>query len=78
MPRSLEKDPKRRASPWRILEHPWMVEMKTKKVNMSHFLRQVWDWTDEAAPPTSAATPASAPVPKTESETKPTPAEETA
>ncbi|ORY14961.1 MAP kinase [Clohesyomyces aquaticus] len=42
----LEKEPPRRASPWRMLEHPWMVEMKAKKVNMEHFLRQVWDWKD--------------------------------
>lgn len=42
----LEKDPPRRATPWRMLEHPWMVEIRTKKVNMSHFLKQVWDWKD--------------------------------
>ena len=29
-----------------MLEHPWMVEIKTKKVNMAHFLREVWDWKD--------------------------------
>ncbi|KAF2455964.1 kinase-like domain-containing protein [Lineolata rhizophorae] len=40
----LEKDPPRRATPWRMLDHPWMLEMKSKKVNMEHFLRQVWDW----------------------------------
>lgn len=43
---SLEKEPPRRASPWRMLDHPWMLEMKTKKVNMGHFLKQVWDWKD--------------------------------
>jgi hypothetical protein len=43
---SLEKDPSRRATPWRMLEHPWMVEMKSKKVNMPKFLQQVWNWTD--------------------------------
>ena len=43
----LEKEPKRRATPWRILEHPWMSEMKTKKVNMQAFLAQVWDWNKE-------------------------------
>lgn len=42
----LEKDPNRRATPWRMLEHPWMVEMKAKKVSMSTFLSQVWDWKD--------------------------------
>ncbi|KAI9816468.1 MAG: Protein kinase C signaling pathway involved MAPKK protein [Pycnora praestabilis] len=42
----LEKEPPRRATPWRMLEHPWMVEMKAKKVNMEHFLRQVWNWKD--------------------------------
>lgn len=44
---SLEKEPGRRASPWRMLEHPWMVEMKTKRVNMQRYLSQVWGW-DEA------------------------------
>lgn len=43
---SLEKEPNRRATPWRMLEHPWMVEMKTKKVNMESFLAQVWEWKD--------------------------------
>jgi len=45
-PPSLEKEPARRATPWRMLEHPWMVEMQSKKVNMQHFLAQVWDWKD--------------------------------
>jgi len=40
----LEKDTHRRASPWRMLEHPWIMEMKHKKVNMQNFLAQVWDW----------------------------------
>ena len=44
---SLEREPSRRATPWRMLEHPWMVEMHGKKVNMELFLRQVWDWRDE-------------------------------
>ncbi|MCJ1469622.1 Protein kinase C signaling pathway involved MAPKK protein [Pseudocyphellaria aurata] len=42
----LEKEASRRATPWRMLEHPWMVEMQSKKVNMEHFLVQVWDWKD--------------------------------
>ncbi|KAL1860412.1 hypothetical protein VTK73DRAFT_7351 [Phialemonium thermophilum] len=40
----LEKEPSRRASPWRMLEHPWMLEMRTKRVNMSRYLSQVWGW----------------------------------
>ncbi|KAI5804567.1 kinase-like domain-containing protein [Geopyxis carbonaria] len=40
----LEKDTARRASPWRMLDHPWIMEMKNKKVNMANFLAQVWDW----------------------------------
>ncbi|KAI5853500.1 kinase-like domain-containing protein [Tricharina praecox] len=40
----LEKDTARRASPWRMLDHPWIMEMKHKKVNMANFLAQVWDW----------------------------------
>lgn len=43
---SLEKEASRRATPWRMLEHPWMEEMHSKKVNMVHFLKQVWDWKD--------------------------------
>lgn len=43
---SLEKQAERRATPWRMLEHPWMVEMKGKRVNMVQFLRTVWDWQD--------------------------------
>ncbi|MCJ1479482.1 Protein kinase C signaling pathway involved MAPKK protein [Lambiella insularis] len=43
---SLEKEPARRATPWRMLEHPWMVEMRGKKVSMEKFLQQVWDWKD--------------------------------
>ncbi|KAN0079716.1 Protein kinase-like domain containing protein [Elaphomyces granulatus] len=42
----LEKDPPRRATPWRMLEHPWMLDIKNKKVNMANFVRQVWDWKD--------------------------------
>jgi mitogen-activated protein kinase kinase len=29
-----------------MAEHPWMVEIRAKKVNMSLFLKQVWDWKD--------------------------------
>lgn len=45
--RSLEKEPPRRATPWKMLDHPWMIEMKSKKVNMEKFLAQVWDWKDQ-------------------------------
>lgn len=41
---SLEKEPPRRATPWRMLEHPWVQDMKNKKVNMANFVKQVWDW----------------------------------
>jgi mitogen-activated protein kinase kinase len=30
-----------------MLEHPWMVDMQTKRVNMAKYLSQVWGW-DEA------------------------------
>jgi hypothetical protein len=43
---SLEKDPARRATPWRMADHPWMVEIRAKKVNMPQYLKQVWDWKD--------------------------------
>ncbi|KAK9426207.1 putative Kinase-like domain-containing protein [Seiridium unicorne] len=42
----LEKEPSRRATPWRMLDHPWMVEMKTKRVNMEKYLSQVWGWNE--------------------------------
>lgn len=41
---SLEKDASRRATPWRMLDHPWMIELSSKRVNMEHFLKTVWDW----------------------------------
>jgi len=43
---SLEKEGARRATPWRMHEHPWMVEMRTKRVDMVQFLTTVWDWQD--------------------------------
>ncbi|KAF2664122.1 kinase-like protein [Microthyrium microscopicum] len=42
----LEKNPKERAMPWQMLDHPWMLEIKTKRVNMESFLKTVWDWKD--------------------------------
>jgi mitogen-activated protein kinase kinase len=27
-----------------MLEHPWMIDMKSKRVNMGHFLATVWGW----------------------------------
>ncbi|KAI9672694.1 MAG: Protein kinase C signaling pathway involved MAPKK protein [Alyxoria varia] len=41
----LEKEGQKRAAPWRLLEHPWILEMQKKKVNMEKFLREVWGWT---------------------------------
>ena len=29
-----------------MLEHPWMLEIKSKRVNMASFLKRVWDWSD--------------------------------
>ncbi|ERS99927.1 mitogen-activated protein kinase kinase [Sporothrix schenckii 1099-18] len=43
----LEKDPNRRATPWRMLDHPWVKEMSGKRVNMSRFLSKVWGWDEE-------------------------------
>ena len=43
---SLEKEGTKRATPWRMLEHPWMLDMKTKNVKMEKFLREVWGWKD--------------------------------
>jgi mitogen-activated protein kinase kinase len=30
-----------------MLEHPWMTEMSTKRVNMRRYLAQVWGWDDK-------------------------------
>lgn len=30
-----------------MLEHPWMVDMKAKRVNMGRYLSQVWGWEDQ-------------------------------
>jgi mitogen-activated protein kinase kinase len=30
-----------------MLEHPWMEEMKTKRVNVVKYLAQVWGWDDK-------------------------------
>ncbi|KAH8176180.1 protein kinase domain-containing protein [Sarocladium implicatum] len=51
----LEKQPNRRASPWKMMEHPWMVEMRSKRVNMVKYLSYVWGW-DEQGPAPEAAT----------------------
>jgi mitogen-activated protein kinase kinase len=32
-----------------MLEHPWMIEMRSKRVNMAHFLSTVWAWEKPAA-----------------------------
>lgn len=29
-----------------MLEHPWMKDMATKRVNMRRYLAQVWGWDD--------------------------------
>jgi mitogen-activated protein kinase kinase len=29
-----------------MLDHPWMQDIKNKKVNMANFIKQVWGWTD--------------------------------
>lgn len=46
---SLEKEPSRRATPWRMLDHPWMVEMRSKRVNIPKYLSKVWGWEEPVA-----------------------------
>jgi mitogen-activated protein kinase kinase len=43
-----------------MLEHPWVMEMETKKVDMVKFLTQVWKWSDPKAdePPKPEEIPA--------------------
>ncbi|KAL6869395.1 Protein kinase C signaling pathway involved MAPKK protein [Amphichorda felina] len=45
----LQKQFDRRATPWRMMEHPWMVEMRSKRVNMVKYLSFVWGWDEEKA-----------------------------
>ncbi|UNI14237.1 Mitogen-activated protein kinase kinase [Purpureocillium takamizusanense] len=45
----LEKQPHRRASPWKMMEHPWMVDMRAKRVNMVKYLSFVWGWDETPA-----------------------------
>ncbi|KAK0646313.1 BcMKK1, mitogen-activated protein kinase [Cercophora newfieldiana] len=51
----LEKDPSRRASPWRMLDHPWMLDMRSKRVNMGRYLSQVWGWDEQSSEPPQAS-----------------------
>ncbi|KAI6853887.1 Pkinase-domain-containing protein [Hortaea werneckii] len=51
----LEKEGNKRATPWRMLEHPWMLDMKTKRVDMQQFLRTVWDWQEDQQPALTTA-----------------------
>lgn len=32
-----------------MLEHPWMVDMRSKRVNMVKYLSFVWGWDDAGA-----------------------------
>ena len=32
-----------------MMEHPWMVEMRSKRVNMVKYLSFVWGWDAEPA-----------------------------
>ncbi|RCI11708.1 hypothetical protein L249_7178 [Ophiocordyceps polyrhachis-furcata BCC 54312] len=45
----LEKQPNRRASPWKMMEHPWMTDMRQKRVNMVKYLSFVWGWDGQPA-----------------------------
>lgn len=38
-----------------MLEHPWMLDMKTKRVDMQQFLRTVWDWQEDQQPALTTA-----------------------
>jgi mitogen-activated protein kinase kinase len=37
-----------------MLDHPWMVEMRSKRVNMGKYLSQVWGWDQEGNPAPAA------------------------
>lgn len=39
----LEKNPKLRASPRQMLQHPWILGQSKKSVNMEKFIKQCWD-----------------------------------
>lgn len=39
----LEKNPKLRASPRQMLQHPWIIGQSKKSVNMEKFIKQCWE-----------------------------------
>jgi mitogen-activated protein kinase kinase len=40
----LEKEVEKRPSPEQIMEHPWVVYMQKKKVDMEKWIGEVWGW----------------------------------
>lgn len=40
----LERNGEARRKPAEMLEHPWMLELRHKKVNMARFLQVIWNW----------------------------------
>lgn len=41
---SLEKEVEKRPSPEQIMEHPWVVHMQKKKIDMEKWIGEVWGW----------------------------------
>ena len=40
-----------------MLDHPWIVDMQSKRVNMVKYLAQVWGWDEaESKSPTGEGT----------------------
>jgi mitogen-activated protein kinase kinase len=43
-PNSLTRDEADRPKPSEMLQHPWLLESSQRKVNMSQWIREVWNW----------------------------------
>jgi mitogen-activated protein kinase kinase len=41
---SLKKDINQRPSPEQIMNHPWVVGMQRKRVDMERWIREAWGW----------------------------------
>ncbi|KAG8836400.1 Protein kinase C signaling pathway involved MAPKK protein [Serendipita sp. 399] len=61
----LTRDEEQRPKPSEMLQHPWLIDSAQRKVNMSQWIREVWDWEKRGraatnAPPQTGARQSSA------------------
>ncbi|KAG8757232.1 Protein kinase C signaling pathway involved MAPKK protein [Serendipita sp. 396] len=46
----MTRDEEKRPKPSEMLMHPWLLESSQRKVNMSQWIREVWDWEKRGRP----------------------------